>query len=683
MHKFRSIIVFLISVTVLANFSFENQSKAADTSQQPANDTVQQQATLQMLESILGDPMLPTNVHGLHLQQNTQRRKGILPYVLVDPNDLRSNSVNQAHLFPRGGGAFDFDLFLANDDQTMGAKEPDWAKLEPQWDAFVARYWPGLERVSDWRREILRYRPGRGLFTIQYALKDKEAEVFRVMLDIRLSDGKIGGVATSDVRPLLAGQPVISAPSPEALLASFRQAWTATNTTTPIHNLRFYDRSRDIFPDPQGGARFIYQINILAEDEKNQELIINASYDEKAGTTKIGPVSTQEELNQLHQQPYTNVADTKPAWSSDGKQLYFATTRNVTGYPWWQRGTLVQSIAVAQMSGGKATSLELISPIKTMRGDYGLYDAPSPSPSNHYLSGAFGGNQDHLFVLDLQAGNLYLPQRDPKWRESIAQKWHLPPNQLTGELPWQMKGVVWSSENSLLVSMLFDWPDYDLFLLKHQPAKPPQEWDLSPLDVDRGEAILPCLAQSGKVVAYGHSVPQTRSEVKEDKPKQWQFVVASFDAPTAKLGESRSLNLSSEPLSIAWDSINNRWLVVTQREMLWAKEVKGQLQSLPITGLKWNETPLHVTAAAISPQDGKVAIAAELATPKIYEQSKCVVQATIFLWDGKTSQVQPLFDPSVNGLPRYIFPESKNSWAKIVGDVKKFGLSGIVDFVAQ
>lgn len=673
---FRILVKFLLTFFVIVT---ARQSLAAPTIFEAEN----------LLRAILKDPIMSQGMQSAQLKfvekksiesgKNTQME--LLEYDLTGIK--LGSGINKANISSRDKKTFDIDIFLANGDQTVVSKEPDWEKLQPQWDAFVARYWPGLERLNDWHREILRYRPGRGLFIIQYALKDKEAKVFRVMLDIRLSDGKIGGVATSDVRPLLAGQPVLAAPSPETLLESFRQAWAASHAKTPIQGLSFSDKSRDVFPDPLGGARFVYQLNIIAQDDKMQELIINAVYDEKTGTTQIGSVLTQKELDEIHQRPFTTVIDNNPAWSNDGKQLYFSTTRNVEDYPWWQRGSIVQSLAVSQVTGNKAGSLQIVSPIKTQRGDYGLYDAPSPSPSNRYLAGTFGGEDGKLFALDLQQGIFYLPQRDPKWREALAQKWHLPPNQLTGELPWQVKGIVWSSENSVLVSMLFDWPDYDLFLLKHQPTQPPQKWDLLPLNVDRGEAIIPCLARDGKVIGYGHSVPQSRAEIKEDKPKQWQFVVSNFDTATAKLNKGHSFNLSSEPLSIAWDSIRNRWLVVTEKELLWVEEVKGQLQSLPIGQLKWDEKALHITAAAISPQNGEIAIAAELSTPNVYEQSQCVVQGTIFRWDGKTPQVQPIFEPSLNGLPRYKFPNSKNSWAKIVGDVKKLGLGGIVDSTIQ
>ncbi|MDQ3815035.1 MAG: hypothetical protein M3347_13940 [Armatimonadota bacterium] len=651
----------------------------------PAATAATLEDTVSLIKRILNDPMLPESVHGAQLVFKDKDPKKARDYLIADSLNYKilkvrgfNNSIDGAHIYPRDANTFDFSIFLVNEDQTEVSEEPDWAKLEPQWDAFVARYSPGLERISDWRRENWRS-GGRGLFTIQYALKDKEAQVFRVGLNIRLADGKIGGVGTSDMRPLLAGKPVPLAPSPDTLLAAFRQAWTASRAGTPLRNLRFWDKIRQIFPDGKGGAIFNYAINVLADTEDGKTLIINANYAESSAKIEISSVITQEELKQLQQRPYTRVEDARPVWSSDGQQLYFNTTRNVKGYPWWRRGSLVYSLARGQVTGDKAAGLVLIDPIKSVWGNYGLYGTASPSPFSRYLAGSFGGHQQ-LLVLDLQQGNFYLPRRDPKWHEALVKKWRLPPNQLTGDLPWEMQGIVWPpEENALLVAMPFAWPDYDLFLLKREPTQPPQMWDLVPLDADRGDAIWPCLAPSGKLLGYGHSVPQTREEVKADKSKQWQLVLSDFDAITAKLSHQRSQDLDSEPTSISWDNKSQRWLVVTKTAMLWVQEVEGKLQAAPVPALKWGDISLHPTAAAVSPQGDKIAVAAELSKPQVYEKTEAVVAATIFLWDGKSEQVQPLFDPSLNGLPRYVFPATGSPWARIKGDVQKFGLESIAD----
>ncbi len=650
------------------------------------------QDTVSLIERILNDPMLPRSVKGARLVLKDKHSKREGDYLTGDSIDYDitniglNSSVNKAHIYPRATNTFDISIFFANDDQIEAIMEPKWEKLELGWDAFVSRYWPGLERLDDWRREISRYRPGRGLFTIRYVLKDKDAQVFSVDVDIRLADGKIGGVSTLDKRPLLTSNPVTLAPSQDTLLAAARKAWMDSRAKTSLHNLRFLDKNRFIFLAPTGGISIHYSSNLLAETDDSKTVVINADYDEIAGKTQITSVISQEELNKLNQRPYTQVEDTQPVWSANGEQLYFVTTRNIKGYPWWRRGTMEYSIALWRGSL-QNNGLMVIDPIKVQTGNYGLYDTPSPSPSGRYLAGSFGGNQKQLFVLDLQAGLFFLPQRDPKWRAALVKKWHLPPNQLTGDLPWDIKGVAWpSDENTLLIAMPFDWPDYDLFLAGHTPHKPPQLWDLKPLDVDRGDAILPCLAKDGKVIAYGHSVPQTTEQVKEDKPKKWQLVVTDFDKTTAKISDRRTLSLGSEPSSISWDSQGDRWLVVTVEKMIWVKESKGALQASRVNDLKWGEIALHPTSAAISPKDGRIAIAAELSQPQVDKKTEAIVVSTIFLWDGKSQEAQPLFNTSQNGLPRYEFPATKSPWARINGDVKKFGLSGMADpkfFVAE
>jgi hypothetical protein len=113
--------------------------------------------------------------------------------------------------------------------------------------------------------------------------------------------------------------------------------------------------------------------------------------------------------------------------------------------------------------------------------------------------------------------------------------------------------------------------------------------------------------------------------------------------------------------------------------MLWIKEENGKLSSTKTEiNLKWGEIGLKPTSAAVSPDGSKIAVAAELDKPQVYEKTECVARSLIFLWDGKSEQVTPAYDPSLNGIPRYTFPNG-SPWAKIVGDVKKFGLEGVAD----
>jgi hypothetical protein len=68
-----------------------------------------------------------------------------------------------------------------------------------------------------------------------------------------------------------------------------------------------------------------------------------------------------------------------------------------------------------------------------------------------------------------------------------------------------------------------------------------------------------------------------------------------------------------------------------------------------------------------------------LSAPQIYKKTEANVSATIFLWDGKSQQVKPLFDPSLNGLRRFTFPITNTQWTRVVGNVKRYEVEGLID----
>jgi len=68
-----------------------------------------------------------------------------------------------------------------------------------------------------------------------------------------------------------------------------------------------------------------------------------------------------------------------------------------------------------------------------------------------------------------------------------------------------------------------------------------------------------------------------------------------------------------------------------------------------------------------------------LEKPQLYPQTECVVRSLIFLWDGQSTSVSPAYEPSLNGLPRYVFPATKSSWAHIRGDAQRLQLDSSAD----
>lgn len=242
--------------------------------------------------------------------------------------------------------------------------------------------------------------------------------------------------------------------------------------------------------------------------------------------------------------------------------------------------------------------------------------------------------------------------------------------------------------------------DPNLYVARWEKNKPPQELELVPVVVELGDDVLPRLTLDGKSLAWARKIYKRERDKAPGEKDRWQFLLADFDAdklatkaPRPEPGQviyettaiaalnthnRRSLDLPDEPLSIAWDEPNKRWLVVTRSQVLWMREEDGQLKSEAAPALKWKNIALRPTSADVS-STGKIAIAAELETPQVYEKTECVVRSLIFGWDGLATSVEPLYDPSLNGLPRYTFPATGSTWARVVGDAKRLGLEGSVD----
>lgn len=650
--------------------------------------------TLKKIESILKDSMLPQSAHGSILQATRERHKGIISYAIVNPGRLSPNSVNQVSLFPREGETFDFSIFLANDDGTQPDREPDWAKLETQWDAFVTRYWPNmkLERIDDWRREILRYRANRGLFTIQYALKQQDVQVFRVGLDIRLADGKIGGMNTQGAHyiNLFKGKILLPPTENQVLLTAFESALREQRSKgvawpefDSLSIKRTWRRGSHI------GDKVMFSTNVELRGQTldKKPFVISGTYFEKNGQELDGKVENlsiiaESELQQMQQKPFTRVLDSDPAWSSDGKQLLFTTTRDYKGRPWWNRAAVVYVPSIASYNR-EDKQVSLIRSIKPQGRDNQSYSLPSPSPSGRYLAATLPTSNDKLFILDMHKGIVYLPQRDPSWGLELQKKHNLPTQAVPQGPHWSIQSARWlSDESGLVLAMYGDWSDLDLYLIKRDPTKPPYEWNVYPIAAGQGDDTLPSLSLQDKRLAWASKAHNTLPKGVDNQqlqPERWSFVVAEFDASTGALSSRRMLPLPSKPQSLSWDNQAKRWLVVIQGGMLWVAEQGGKLQVTRVPTLKWKSLALKPTSADVAPQGGKIVVAAELPTPQVYNKGECIVSETIFLWDGQSAQVEPLFDLSLNGIPRFVFPATSSTWANVVGDVKKFGLENVVD----
>ena len=167
-------------------------------------------------------------------------------------------------------------------------------------------------------------------------------------------------------------------------------------------------------------------------------------------------------------------------------------------------------------------------------------------------------------------------------------------------------------------------------------------------------------------------------ELNSNPPGKWQLVVADCDAVTGKVTNRRVRDLMDEPVSVAQDTLNDRWLIVLQNNaMLWVKEEGGRFVSSRVGAMKWRGAWLHPTSVDVS-SDGRVAFAAEFSKPVVFENPSLSVGSLIFLWDGVGTEVKPAYDPILNDVSRYTFPNG-SPWAKISGDVAEFGIKNFGD----
>lgn len=618
---------------------------------------------LTLIHRILNDPMMPVRVHGARCVR-LGSSDGRMEFGLVPAGDKVSRPGDFLSIRILDDGHYDFMLLLA-DDTIEHRQDPDWEQMAPRWDAFVSRYWPGLRRASLLEKERKRWVSGSGTFVMQWALKQNEAEVFRVMLGICLADGKLRAVSTSDERPLLAGKPVPPPPTREIVFEAVHKALTEAPQPVLCKNLRPVEMRRWV-RTPQGGGNvgLYYGMDLRADAPDGRTIVVVAEYYEAEGRAEILAVYDEADLSAVA--PSDRVAqDTAPQWSAGGRHLYFTTTREVDAFPFWQGGAMSAAFcAVADGQGSRPTCLRPIKPLGT---DGAAYEQCVPSPSGRYVAGTLLTGR--LFLLKLEEGTLYLPERDRKWREK-ALRLVDHENNLPQGLAFIVRGVVWLPDESGLLGSFAIGIDPNLYLALWQPETAPREVELIPLVMDRGDDVLPCLDAAGKRLAWARKAAHADS---------WELIIGAFDAGKREVTDRVSVSLPAEPTSISWAAGRGEWLVVAGGRLLWVKETPDGLILTPAGNLRWEKMALRPTGAAVSPRDGTVAVAAELAEPWVDPDKEVRVLSCLFRWDGKSEQVRPLIDPSLTGLPRYKFPRTGQPWARIHGNLEQYGLRDQVD----
>ena len=651
------------------------------------------------VERILSDPLMPGYIQNSKLlkindsEQDASRQNEeykTLEFIIVPKGARQKDTLNSCNIDLSKDGNFDFMLFLANNDVMEIAGEPNWEKIAPQWDVFVNRFWPGMRRVSDWKNQIAGYKAGRGIFLIEYALERDELLLKTLVLEVRLADGKIGGVNFQDWSGHIAKQsakhPPPPSPSKETVLRAIIESYTAIKPQalakfgTPFKNFelikrqRIYSRSWDN-TSQSGRWGWNYEVDVRAVSSRHKNVSIKAIFEERTGKAVVGEI---EELPPTLTtdghiaKPYTFVYDQYPTWSEKDNKIYFETTRDVAKRPWWHRGSRLQSLAIwqgANKLNNDGRELLCLRPIKPLGEDLMSYAQCTLDRSSRMLQTSLPDIDNRMLMLNNEKSLLFIPEQDGNVRTELLKR--LPSAAyLPREPDWAISTAMWMPDRrSLVISMKSDFDDRDLYLAHFTEENLPT-LKLLPVDTSRSDNYLPKITHDAKTLAFVGKKPNTTN---------WQFITANIDSVTGKLSNLNSVDLTYPPVSVSWNIKELCWLVVLgSGDITWIKDFKGNLLIDKSKSIKWGEISLKPTSADVSPDGSKIAVAAELSTPQVYEKTECVVHSLIFLWDGKSEQVKPAYEPSLNGIPRYTFPNG-SPWAKIVGDVKKFGLEGIAD----
>lgn len=635
---------------------------------------------LQLARRILDDPALTAGWRGAQLRrkkptadepQAKSHQYSVVAHLGQPVNELGLCSiVSVDELVP---GQYQLLLMLPHAVVSV-EREPDWQRLQAQWDAFVARYWPGAKRQDDWQAAIEHYGPILGEFRMSYAIEEKKLGLVSIVLAIRLADGRISGVDATNRGVLLRGRKVPDAPTEAVVTAAVKGALQQKIGNFAGLKLIRTRRSYRVKPQTTQLEELQTLALLQATNGAGEPIEIEARYLETTKTAVIGtirPVVPDQNLETSRQgaigagdamsyRAVMNEAiDDQPYWSGDGKTLFFTTTRSAMYRPWWQRSMRVQSI----MSVQDNTEKVLWRVLKPSGNDYAGYHQPAISPSGRYLAFEVGDDSGPLVAVETRRGVVYMPERDEESRKRMA-KYTRDARRLYG-LDLFSKGFDWLSDESGYVASLGDGISQNLWLAVCGPNQVPRQMAKIPLTQGYSENVLPRFGDKGRLLAWARGTILKRADVEAKRPQQWQFLVAGFDQAANKLTEQKTLDLKSKPLGISWDSKGRRWLLTASDGLYWVTENAGALQLEPAGELWWGKVKLQPTSAAVSPDGSRVAVAAELAQPLLYRRQNLQIKSMMFRWNGQSREVEPYYDPRTNDIPRRLFPATRESWARM------------------
>lgn len=636
------------------------------------------------IRNLFNDPLFPAYYHKGHTVRGGAFFPDSINYnwvpaeVDVDKDEWSSlNSISVGVAEYQNPGQFYFSVSLANSDARESEEKIDWEAKSKQWDAFVARHWPDvpLVRETEWKDALANY-GSRGMMRILYAHRVEDVLIYKVELEIRVADGLLGGLGGGGYGALLKQRPLTPAPTrAEVAEAVLKQYKEVRHKTLRDYKITLYYRNpaeefskakQDMKPLPG----FMIKIEVQGRNEEGLLEQVHARYFEESKKVKIEGGGVIDELDDEAQpaKPLTYVADGLPFWSADGKDIFFATTREVKDRPYWSRGAVTSVKSIARYRVDQPTApLELIrlpQSKTTNEPDLNGYSLGVPSPSGKYLAMTTDGSPARLFILDLKSGAVYNPRKD--WSRDPELAALLSPSSLKEGMSLVISGCSWLPDESGLLLSLYKDRDVNLYLATWQPNTPPESLYLNPVLIDKGDDILPCFSSDGKRLAWISQSESNDPQTGAVGAESWKFVVGDYDDAKAKISSQQkmqtvvtnklSVDLPSKPQSVSWDSRNQRWLVAGEGYLQWIQKEKESLKVEKITSLLWQQKQLKPVAATISPQ-GRVAVTAELPSEAalLDEKNFSVVTQLIFDWDGKSTDVKPFYEPGQNNLARYVF----------------------------
>jgi len=660
---------------------------------------------------LFDDPLFPSYLHGAALVRLNSIEPLMHEYFITPHGEARFNRNELATLMGLGRGEFHLVLRPQNLDADDFREELVWPITIAQWDAFIARHWPGAKGnwLTDFSNVEARAAAGEVYYGAKYEAVEHGVVLLQIEVDFRLCDGKIGTLNVWDrrdaVRIFLRGITLPPPPLdkiigslPAALMAKVHQ-WADHNVANRIGDITnpqlisterrvsFDSKSREVtgfFTSyvgqcvTCGGEELRFEGNYYESHETTNIYALRFEkrvYWDRDGGDYGGAFSTPERKDDSRYRYF--VEDKQPSWSVDGKGLYFLTYHASSERPWWMvnRVSHTTSLACCHIDGHRTDAPSLIQPLRGLHNS-GNFIGKLPavlSPTGRYLAVGIT-YRNRLCLLNLKDGTVHLPTGPPAGR--ISEPPVIPTQLFTDISRWHVEGYDWlRDEDALIVALKFKG-ESKLYLLPWGNEKETSQLDLVRINEAPGSYVLPKLGANDTKLAWGFN-----PSILWNGHHRWRFEVANFDSRSGALGDSLSVPLSGFPTSITWNSTSACWLITLFRnEFLMVRETDGVLESTPVGALMWGDIELFPIGASSSPNGTVIAVTASLSPfcsggPQIIDDA--LVQSMIFLWDGTSSQVQPLLEPSEAKLPRYVFPETESTRAQVPDERDRVELLGM------